>query len=81
MKKLKDKIKMIKLKLVNPIGDILKEIEIERWSDIERFKAGFRFILESSDGSVYNYTTKEWLVDPPNGIPLMLAQNKDEQTK
>lgn len=56
---------MIKLKLVNPVGDIINDVEISDWKDIERFKASHRFILESSDGSVFDYTTKEWIELPP----------------
>lgn len=57
---------MIKLKLVNPVGDIIKDIELSEWTDIERFKNSFRFILESSDGSVFNYSSKEWMELPPD---------------
>ncbi len=58
---------MIKLKIVSPIGDVVfQETEISNWTDIESFKASHRFILESSDGSVYNYTTEEWIELPPN---------------
>ena len=55
---------MIKLKLLNPVGDILKDIEISDWTDIERFKSSTRFILESSDGSIYDYSYKEWVERP-----------------
>ena len=56
---------MIKLKLINPVGDTVKDIELSEWTDIESFKATHRFILESSDGSVFDYTTKEWMELPP----------------
>ena len=57
---------MIKLKLVNPVGDIIKDIELSEWTDIESFKSSFRFILKSSDGSVFNYSSKEWMALPPD---------------
>jgi hypothetical protein len=58
---------MIKLKIVSPIGDVVfQETEISDWTDIESFKASHRFILESSDGSVFDYTTKEWVELPPD---------------
>jgi hypothetical protein len=58
---------MIKLKIVSPIGDVVfQETEISSWIDIESFKANHRFILESSDGAVYDYTTKKWIELPPN---------------
>jgi hypothetical protein len=56
---------MIRLKLINPVGDTVKEIELSEWTDIERFKAAHRFILESSDGSIYNYSEKEWIESHP----------------
>ena len=34
---------MIKLKLINPVGDIIKDIELSEWTDIESFKSSFRF--------------------------------------
>jgi hypothetical protein len=55
---------MIKLKLVNPVGDIIKDIELSEWTDIESFKSSFRFILESSDGSIFDYSSKEWMELP-----------------
>lgn len=57
---------MIRLKLVNPVGDIIKDIELSEWTDIESFKAGHRFVLESSNGSIYDYSQKEWMELPPN---------------
>ena len=58
---------MIKLKIVNPVGDIvLDEIEISNWTNIERYTSSHRFILESSDGSIYNYSAKEWMELPPD---------------
>lgn len=57
---------MIKLKMIDPLGSVIKDIEISESTNIERFKATFRFILESSDGSVFNYTTKEWIELPPD---------------
>jgi hypothetical protein len=58
---------MIKLKIVNPIGDVvLHETEISNWSDIETYTSSHRFILESSDGSIYNYSEKEWMELPPD---------------
>lgn len=67
---------MIKLKLVNPVGDIINDVEISDWKDIESFKNNHRFILESSDGSVFNYTTKEWIEPHPdyNSHPTIKAQ-------
>jgi hypothetical protein len=64
---------MIKLKLLNPAGDIIKDIEISDWIDIERFKSSTRFILESSDGSIYDYSYKEWVERPQQ---LTVNQNK-----
>jgi hypothetical protein len=64
---------MIKLKLLNPVGDIIKDIEISDWTDIERFKSSTRFILESSDGSLYDYSYKEWVERPQQ---LTVNQNK-----
>ena len=61
---------MIKLKIVNPVGDVvLSETEISNWSDIERYTSSHRFILESSDGSIYNYSAKEWMELPPQSHP------------
>jgi hypothetical protein len=57
---------MIKLKLINPVGDTVKDIELSEWTDIESFKASHRFILESSDGSTFNYSEKEWMELPPD---------------
>ena len=57
---------MIRLKLINPVGNIIKDTELSEWTDIESFKAGCRFILESSDGSIYDYTQKEWMELPPD---------------
>jgi len=58
---------MVKLKIVSPIGDVVfQESEISDWTDIERYKMSHRFILESSDGAVYDYTTKEWIELPPD---------------
>ena len=56
---------MIKVKIVNPVGDIVAEIEIPKWIDIETFKASNRIILESNDGSIYNYSAEEWIKSPP----------------
>ncbi len=61
---------MIKLKLVNPVGDIIKDIELSEWTDIESFKSGHRFILESSDGSIFDYSQKEWIEPPSTKAPL-----------
>jgi hypothetical protein len=55
---------MIKLKLINPVGDIVKDIELSEWTDIESFQASHRFILESSDDSIFNYSEKEWVQLP-----------------
>jgi hypothetical protein len=55
---------MIKLKLTNPVGDIVKDIELSEWTDIESFESSHRFILESSDGSIFNYSEKEWMELP-----------------
>ena len=58
---------MIKLKIVNPVGDVvLDEIKISNWTDIEKYKSSHRFILESSDGAIFDYTTKEWIELPPD---------------
>jgi hypothetical protein len=58
---------MIKLKIVNPIGDVvLSETEISNWTDIERYTSSHRFILESSDGAIFDYTTKEYIELPPD---------------
>jgi len=59
---------MIRLKLVNPVGDIIKDIELSEWTDIESFKASHRFILESNDGSIFNYSSKEWMELPSSDI-------------
>ena len=57
---------MSKLKLINPVGDTVKDIELSEWTDIESFKASHRFILESNDGSIFNYSEKEWMELPPD---------------
>ena len=58
---------MIKLKIINPIGDVvLDEIEISNWTNIEKYESSHRFILESSDGSIFDYSTKEWIELPPD---------------
>ncbi len=63
---------MIKLKIVSPIGDVVfQETEISDWTDIESFKASHRFILESSDGAVYDYTIKEWIELPLNHAQVL----------
>ena len=59
---------MIRLKLVIPVGDIIKDIELSEWTDIESFKASHRFILESNDGSIFNYSSKEWMELPSSDI-------------
>ncbi len=64
---------MIKLKIVNPVGDVvLSETEISNWSDIEKYISSHRFILESSDGSIYNYSAKEWMELPPDYYLIQL---------
>jgi hypothetical protein len=57
---------MIRLKLISPVGEIVKDIELSEWTDIESFKASHRFILESNDGSIFNYSLKEWMELPPS---------------
>lgn len=67
---------MIKLKLLNPVGDIIKDIEISDWTDIERFKSSTRFILESSDGSIYDYSYKKWVELPQQLIVNQIKKQK-----
>lgn len=61
---------MIKLKVYNPIGDLTSEVELDSWTMIESYISSHRFVLESSDGSIYDYTSKEWKKMPSYDVPI-----------
>ena len=60
---------MVKLKIYNPIGDLTNEVELDSWTMIDSYISSHRFVLESSDGSIYDYTSKEWKKIPPYDVP------------